>query len=385
MIKKYLLSDPVRIARIEKALLGTYFSAYDKDLLTSGEGVEDIKNNVYRRYNHSLEHIIPWINRYMDLGGKNVLEIGCGTGSSTAALAHFVGHVTGYDIHELSVQGARKRMDIMGLKNVTLHVVDADSLVDRIRGDKDVPFDIILLFAVLEHQTVTERIATLRASWQLLAEGGLMVIVDTPNLLCYFDAHTSRLPFLHMLPSRLYALYASRSEREGFNTAFPEPERISAEHLEVDIARWARGVSFHDFEIALGDEYKNSIVSHGFEPEILQWFAVSTEEALLRWYVEYKQLDIPVGFTRWVLNFILQKKDRQTSWKDRVVPAVEKHVFLAEKYLHDLERRIEEKDRIISKIYNSKTYRIGDIMARPYRKLAKILPFFSAGSDLGRR
>ena len=385
MIKEYLLSDPVRIYRIEKALLGTYFSDYDKDLLASDEGAEDIKNNVYRRYNHSLEHIIPWIHRHMDLAGKSVLEIGCGTGSSTAALAHFVGHVSGYDIHELSVQGARQRMDIMGLKNVTLHVVDVDSLVDRITEDKDAPFDIILLFAVLEHQTVAERIATLKAGWQLLAEGGLMVIVDTPNILCYFDAHTSRLPFLHMLPSRLYALYSGRSRREGFNTSFSEPEGMSAEDLDITIARWARGVSFHDFEIALGDEYKNSIVSHGFESEILQWFPVSTEEALLRWYVEHNQLDIPVGFTRWVLNLILQKRDGQMSWKNRSVPAVEKHVFLAEKYVHDLERRIKEKDRLISEIYRSRTYRMGDIMARPYRKLAKILPFFPARSDLGRR
>lgn len=384
MYKKYLLKDPVHIAEIEKALLGTYFSDYDKDFLASDEGLEDIKNNVYRRYNHALEHVIPWIDRYVDLAGKNVLEIGCGTGSSTAALAHFAEHVTGYDIHELSVQGARLRMEIMGLKNVALHVVEVDSLVDCITGDPKTPFDIILLFAVLEHQTVEERIATLRTCWQLLSEGGLMVIVDTPNLLCYFDAHTSRLPFLHMLPSRLYALYASRSGREGFNTAFLEPKNISAEELDVEIARWARGVSFHDFEIALGDVYKNSIVSHGFEPEILEWFAVSIEECLLRWYVAHKNLDIPIGFTRWILNLILQKNGGSHVKKASAEKWTDPYLFLKASELEGLRHQLQEKDRQIADIYQSKTYRMGNLMATPYRKCSRLLSLLSSRSRVKR-
>ncbi len=373
LIRKYALTDSALIGEIEKALLDTYFSDYDPTFLNSKEGREDIRNNVYKRYNHSLEHVVPWIGRYTELAGKNVLEIGCGTGSSTAALSHFVGHIEGYDIHDLSVQGASRRMEIMELDNVSLHVVDSERLFQHINEDGDTSFDLILLFAVLEHQTIEERIFTLRRCWELLADEGIMVIVDTPNLLCYYDAHTSRMPFLHMLPSRLYALYSSHSHREGFNTAFAHSENMSAEELDIDIARWARGVSYHDFEMALGKGYKKHIVSHGFDKEILDWYTVSTEEILLRWYVEHKQLDVPLGLTRWVLNLILQKGGTEKRYNSTGVDSIERHIFLPEKQLNDLESQLLEKDRRIAEVYLSKTYRMGDLLATPYRKLSRML------------
>ena len=114
VFEQLIADNSKHIPAIEQALRETYFSGYDQQFLLTDNGRNDIENNVFRRYNHSLRHVVPWLGRVIDLAGKNVLEIGCGTGSSTAALAHFVRRIEGYDIHALAVQGAGKRLEIMG-------------------------------------------------------------------------------------------------------------------------------------------------------------------------------------------------------------------------------------------------------------------------------
>ncbi len=372
MVEQYILDDEKTKSLIEAALRQTYFAEYDQDFLETEEGREDIENNVFKRYNHSLRHVVPWLSRYMDLGGRRVLEIGCGTGSSTAALARFVGHITAYDIHAPSLEGAARRLDILQLDNVDLRLVETDNLTDHIVADSGSGYDVILLFAVLEHQTVEERHETLAACWQALGAEGMMVVVDTPNILCYFDAHTSRLPFLHMLPSRLYARYAVNSPREGFNSDFADGDGRTAGELELAIARWARGVSFHDFELALGREYREYIISHGFEAEILDWFPISVEEEILRWYVEHKGFDVPPAFTRWILNMIFRKSGHGRSGMppEQVVPTT---AFPARDRLDRLQRELDEKTFLLEELRRSKTWRLGNFMAQPYRLAAGLI------------
>ena len=364
------------IPAIEQALRDTYFSSYDQDFLLTDEGILDIENNVFKRYNHSLLHVIPWLDRQIDLKGKRVLEIGCGTGSSTAALAHYVQDIQGYDIHAQAVCGAQKRMEIMGLHNVTLHTIDENALVERIKGDSDSKYDIILLFAVLEHQTVAERQDTLKTCWDVLAEDGIMAVIDTPNILHYFDLHTSRLPFLHMLPTRLYARYAHNSPRTAFADSFSDEAEKSDTQLDLDIARWGRGASYHDFELALGKEYKNYIVASGFEPEILDWFGCTIEEEMLRWYVEKQGFDIPFACTRCVLNLIFKKLSAENSAKSTTCaspPPLSIFDPSLEKQIKTMENQIREQEVLIDNIYHSTTWRTGNLLGKPYRT---IMQFF---------
>lgn len=365
MFQDFLLQDDKVINKIEGALRETYFSFYDQEFLTTADGREDIDNNVYKRYNHALVHVLPWVNRYKELAGARLLEIGSGTGSSAAAFAHVVESVKGYDIHEPSVLGARRRLEIMGLTNVDLHVVSPESLLQQVVEDSDGAYEIILLYAVLEHQTVAERNATLETCWQLLADEGVLAVVDTPNLLTYFDEHTSRMPFLHLLPSELYARYAFRSERSAFRDAFQDLGHQPGGELEEGIARWGRGVSFHDFELALGEDYKQYIVSHGFDEEILTWFPVTVEEQLLRWYINHHAMDIPVGFSRWVLNLMLKKSVRPHA-TDSSVPVPEDDFSCN---VSEIRRQLVERDQLIKDIYSSRTWRTGNLLAAPYRKV----------------
>jgi 2-polyprenyl-3-methyl-5-hydroxy-6-metoxy-1,4-benzoquinol methylase len=369
------------IADIEKALISTYFSNYDQDFLQTKEGRVDIDNNVFRRYDQALRYILPWISRCMDLEGKKVLEIGCGTGSSTAALAHYVKHIEGYDIHPLALEGARKRMEIMELHNVRLHLVDEASLIAQIEKSPANEFDIILLYAVLEHQTVEERLETLQYCWKELNEGGIMVIIDTPNILHYFDIHTSRLPFLHLLPDGIYARYASYSPREVFAKAFKQSQNVSEQQLYKDISRWGRGVSYHDFQLTIGDDYKNFLAADGFEPEIVSWFPSTPEEEMLRWYLSLKNFDVPLGFSRSVINVIFQKlhgDKRETVSRQRPVfsPPPFQH-FIADfsvltDRIRDLEQELRGKSKAIDQIYRSKTWKTGRVFADLYTRITNI-------------
>lgn len=60
-------------------------------------------------------------------GGERVLDVGCGTGPSTVALAARVGpagHVVGVDIAEEMLRGARARAERAGVANVEFRVAD---------------------------------------------------------------------------------------------------------------------------------------------------------------------------------------------------------------------------------------------------------------------
>ncbi|WP_188190079.1 protein-L-isoaspartate O-methyltransferase family protein [Nonomuraea sp. SYSU D8015] len=80
--------------------------------------------------------------------GQRVLEIGTGSGYSTALLSHLVGdtgHVTSIDIDADLIHRAEQRLRADGYTNVTLHPGDgATSAVDR-------PLDRIIAWASLEH------------------------------------------------------------------------------------------------------------------------------------------------------------------------------------------------------------------------------------------
>jgi S-adenosylmethionine-dependent methyltransferase len=105
--------------------------------------------------------------------------------------------------------------------------------------------------------TYEERLLAIKASYDLIKKGGHVVVVETPNRLWYRDSHTSLENFFHWLPDKMAMDYAKFTSREYFNSAF---NNRSDESL-LSLARWGRGVSFHEFAIALGDAKKVKVAS----------------------------------------------------------------------------------------------------------------------------
>lgn len=376
--EKYILEDQQLKAVIEAGLRETYFSNYEEGFLETELGIQDLQANVFERYNNSLRHVVPWVADHIDLAGKKMVEIGAGTGSSTAAFAHFVDSIHSYDIDALSVEGARKRFEALQIKNASVDLIQKQELIERLEVQHKGGVDVILLFAVLEHQTIEERIATIKTCHQLLHTGGLLVVVETPNLLTYFDYHTSLLPFLHFAPTSLYYRYAKNSPRNGFNSGFAGADSLPAGEIDEAIMRWGRGVSYHDFELALGVNYADCIVANGFEKQILEWVDVSLEEEVLRYYIEQKGLSVPAAFTRVFLNFIMKKGQEVTPCEDKNIPAYkliasQTEIDQQNQRIADLEFRLGRNERYLTDILQSKRWKWANAITQPYRYVKSVL------------
>jgi S-adenosylmethionine-dependent methyltransferase len=118
-----------------------------------------------------------------------VFEIGCGTGSSVMALVEQGSDVTGIDVVPESIEVSRARLRFFCLDEPALHHLNAtemDTHFDR------AGFDLAIFFASLAHMTHSERLRSLRAAWQLLADNGILCIIDAPNRLWLRRPHRTR-------------------------------------------------------------------------------------------------------------------------------------------------------------------------------------------------
>ena len=165
--------------------------------------------------NRACEYAVPWVNHVAPLAGCRVVEIGCGTGSSTCAFAQLTGQIQGYDISPSYVAGALNRAHALGLTNVDGQAIAPEQLLSEVgHRHQTEKADLVLLYAVLEHCTSEECLETLRTSWDVLRPGGHLVVIETPNRFGYMDIHTAFLPFFHMLPGPIALRYYRRSQRQ---------------------------------------------------------------------------------------------------------------------------------------------------------------------------
>ncbi len=105
--------------------------------------------------------------------GASVLEVGCGTGANLGRLVDAVGptgRVTGLDLSPGMLKRAERLLSEKRWQNVTLLEQDAESLDGAERFDA-------VLFS-LSYSVLPEPRKTLQGTWELLAPGGSLVIMD---------------------------------------------------------------------------------------------------------------------------------------------------------------------------------------------------------------
>jgi 2-polyprenyl-3-methyl-5-hydroxy-6-metoxy-1,4-benzoquinol methylase len=317
-LKQLLFPIPRRLARnhakvgqeglatIEASVRRHYHSGWRSEANYSSVAYRhDLENHISARLVDARRMVIPWLDAAKPLRGTRILEIGCGTGSSTVALTEQGAEVVGIDIDRDALVVAGDRCRVYGLE-AEFHAMNACDIAERFGGQR---FDSIIFFASLEHMTIAERISALRQAWAILPLGGHLVILKTPNRLWYYDGHTSMLPFFHWLPDELAFEYSAYSPRENFRELYRTRDPPSMDHF----LRQGRGASFHEFDIAIRPARELHVVSsqstfHGFRHK-------PQRTPMDRWYkvmLRHIYPDIHEGFFDDPLFLIIEKDDGPT-------------------------------------------------------------------------
>ena len=73
--------------------------------------LSEVNEHVDERVLIDRVRVVPWVVKNLDLDNTQILEIGCGTGSSSITLAEQGANVLGIDIHRESLEIARLRAE----------------------------------------------------------------------------------------------------------------------------------------------------------------------------------------------------------------------------------------------------------------------------------
>jgi 2-polyprenyl-6-hydroxyphenyl methylase/3-demethylubiquinone-9 3-methyltransferase len=109
---------------------------------------------------------LEWIDTLASLGGKDVLDVGCGGGILAEAMAGRARHVTGIDLASKPLGVARLHALETGVANVDYREVAAEALAAEAPG----AFDVVTCMEMLEH--VPEPASSVQACAALVRPGG---------------------------------------------------------------------------------------------------------------------------------------------------------------------------------------------------------------------
>jgi SAM-dependent methyltransferase len=258
----------------------------------------------------AAEYAIPWIETAKRLASSAVIEYGCGQGAVTCALAERASRLIGVDIDEGAVSLARQELNRRGHRDVDVFAADKASIFAELQSCVE-PVDIFLLYAVLEHMTIRERLDVLRFARDSVREDGVIVVIESPNRLVDPDFHTSFLPFFSQLPDELALLYYDRSSRPDFTEALRNAIQ-SDPQANLQLIRWGRGISFHEFELVFGD-LQAHVLAGGFDPLMFNERQIHPEELSLARYMERVRPDLAPCFSRYWIDCILSPVPQKNS------------------------------------------------------------------------
>lgn len=155
-------------------------------------------------------HFLAPLFRYLrGVGRLSVLEVGCSFGHITECLAEEpeVAEVHAFDTDPAFVAITRAKVEELGLKavrDVACFTNDETCGLPYADGR----FDLVLAIGVVEHLPERSRRAQVDEYYRVLARGGHIAILDTPNRLFPLETHSVGLPFVQWLPPKLAYRYA---------------------------------------------------------------------------------------------------------------------------------------------------------------------------------
>jgi SAM-dependent methyltransferase len=177
------------------------------------------------RARHFLEPLFGYL-RDLSAHGLSVLEVGCSFGHMTEYLVEQpeVASVVSFDTDPLFVEIVRAKVTELRLDKVR-EVVRLGNDARRLAW-RDGAFDLVLVVAVVEHLPVRFRRAQVDEYYRVLAPGGHIAILDTPNRVFPVETHSVGLPLVQWLPPRIAYRYARACQRRKF-ASMPYAEFIA--------------------------------------------------------------------------------------------------------------------------------------------------------------
>ena len=141
--------------------------------------------------------------------GLRVLEVGCSFGHMTEYVAEQpeVAALSSFDTDPIFVELVRAKVEELGL-GVVREVLHLDQDGTRRLPWPDGAFDLVLAVGVVEHLPVRWRRAQVDEYYRVLAPGGHVAVLDTPNRWFPLETHSVGLPLVQWLPPRLAWRYA---------------------------------------------------------------------------------------------------------------------------------------------------------------------------------
>jgi ubiquinone/menaquinone biosynthesis C-methylase UbiE len=251
---------------------------------------------------------------------KNVVEIGCGSGSKALAWADLFASYVGIDLIPHRAEQAEAAFKTFGVANARVITGNAEEIL-REPGRHGIPeIDLLVLYAVLEHLTIPERRSILRLAQDVYRRGGHVLIAESPNRLSPFDAHSFQLPFIEWLPTELQVEYAAWSERKDLTSQLDAaPPDWKADRLY----RIGRGLSFHEFACFWDkDTYEGmSALQDGFSASMLNMEPFRREESDLMNLCRDHNINMHRMFKRYWINALLSRRSgRKASPGVRYLP-----------------------------------------------------------------
>lgn len=117
--------------------------AAETDFYSAGSPIKrnDITSVIRQKYRNRTE--FNHIRRVINLKGKTLLDLGCGTGRLSFEFAKYCKQVVGFDFSEQMIKKAKDHANNLGVKNVRFEVGDITHF------NTDIKFDIVFFGGVL--------------------------------------------------------------------------------------------------------------------------------------------------------------------------------------------------------------------------------------------
>lgn len=157
----------------------------------------------------------------------SVLEVGCSFGHMTEYLADQpeVAEIATFDTDATFVAIVRAKVAELGLRRVC-EVAHFGNDETRRLPWADGAFDLVIAVGVVEHLSARNRRAQVDEYYRVLAPGGHIAILDTPNRWFPLETHSVGLPLVQWLPPRFAHRYARTFRRLKFG-AVPYAEFVA--------------------------------------------------------------------------------------------------------------------------------------------------------------